>query len=603
MKRAVAAVALLWSALALAEPAPPRPAGPLIIVSDDDDDDDDGVSDATESRLDAASARDVRWLSPGTLPAGRGAPRILSAVARWVVDGRPLAQGAALPAAAQRVGIQGLRPGRASVVIGSSSLELSVLEFAAFDAHGARVDLASSHASISRVLPAFLSEDAAGVADRDALRWVVTGDGGALPARIDVVSQRADGSELDLLEGVELWQRACPEGTAAELECRTSPLIRATADPIDRGHPESSGRSLRAEVGGKLLVRAFGHKMASLRVGGPRTTALGPIERYRARMRVHVVRSSPGGAPALGNTPAEAVALARAEVDAASAVWGQCGIHFGAAKDTFVELVDPPVSHLIAVGCELGLPASGGDVRLRVGKKSFRLQTAFGDTPSVVAHRLALALEAAGYTVIFSRNPRTESGALETVDLSVRLKDQLVAVERDGEAPLSSDPSLDICLGSVDLGDGLQHFVDHNAPAGTLEERTLIKALADRDPGTIDVLVVPAFSSEGRVGESFLDEGAAAIQNTVIVDRLAVRAGPRSHVLAHELGHILLDMPGHPDDFGVDQPSALMDADATDPSIFGPRRLSIEECERALRQRGPAARAPLLEAWPLIRKR
>jgi hypothetical protein len=603
MKRASAAVALFWSALAFAEPAPPRSDGPLIVVSDNDDDDDDGVSDATESRLDAVSARDVRWLSPGTLPVGRGAPRILSPVARWVVDGRPLAQGAALPAAAQRVGIQGLRPGRASVVIGSSSLELRVLEFAAFDAHGARVDLARSHASISRVLPAFLSEDAAGAADRDALRWVVTGEGAVLPARIDVVSQRADGSELDLLKDVELWHQACPPGTAAELECRTSPLIRATADPIDRGHPESSGRSLRAEVGGKLLVRALGQKVASLRVGGPRTTALGPIERYRARLRVHVVRSSPGGAPALGNTPAEAVAQARAEVDAASAVWGQCGIHFGAAKDTFVELVDPPVSHLIAVGCELGLPASGGDVRLRVGKKPFRLSTAFGDTPSVVAHRLALALEAAGYTVIFSRNPRTESGALETVDLSVRLKDQLVAVERDGEAPLSSDPSLDICLGSVDLGDGLQHFVDHNAPAGTLEERTLIKALTDRDPGTIDVLVVPAFSSEGRVGESFLDEGAAAIQNTVIVDRLAVRAGARSHVLAHELGHILLDMPGHPDDFGVDQPSALMDADATDPSIFGPRRLSIEECERALRQRGPGARAPLLEAWPLIRKR
>jgi hypothetical protein len=179
-------------------------------------------------------------------------------------------------------------------------------------------------------------------------------------------------------------------------------------------------------------------------------------------------------------------------------------------------------------------------------------------------------------------------------------------IERDGEAPLSSDPSLDVCVGSVDFSDGLQHFSDHNAPAGTLEERSLIRAYADRDPATIEVFVIPSFSGEGRVGESFLDAPGAAIHNTVIVDRFAVRAGARSHVLAHELGHVLLDMPGHPDDYGVDQPSALMDADATDPtdpSIFGPRRLSIEECEQALRQRGPNAKAPLLEAWPLIRKR
>jgi hypothetical protein len=31
--------------------------------------------------------------------------------------------------------------------------------------------------------------------------------------------------------------------------------------------------------------------------------------------------------------------------------------------------------------------------------------------------------------------------------------------------------------------------------------------------------------------------------------------------------------------------------------------LSIDECERALRQRGPAARVPLLEPWPLVKAR
>jgi hypothetical protein len=132
-----------------------------------------------------------------------------------------------------------------------------------------------------------------------------------------------------------------------------------------------------------------------------------------------------------------------------------------------------------------------------------------------------------------------------------------------------------------------------------VEERTLVKAYDDGDPTTVDVLLIPAFGGAGRIGESFVDEEGAAIQNTVILDRASVRAGARSYVLAHELGHVLLDLPGHPDDYGVDRPSDLMDADAADPTIFGPRRLSIEECERAVRQSGPQTATPLLSAWPL----
>jgi hypothetical protein len=44
-----------------------------------------------------------------------------------------------------------------------------------------------------------------------------------------------------------------------------------------------------------------------------------------------------------------------------------------------------------------------------------------------------------------------------------------------------------------------------------------------------------------------------------------------------------------------------MDADATDPTIFGPRRLSVGECERALRESGPGAVVPLLDPWPMTR--
>jgi hypothetical protein len=62
---------------------------------------------------------------------------------------------------------------------------------------------------------------------------------------------------------------------------------------------------------------------------------------------------------------------------------------------------------------------------------------------------------------------------------------------------------------------------------------------------------------------------------------------------------VLLDIPGHPDDYGVDTPTRLMDADAADASPFGPRRLTLAECARVVRESGPAARAPILRDWPL----
>ncbi len=132
-----------------------------------------------------------------------------------------------------------------------------------------------------------------------------------------------------------------------------------------------------------------------------------------------------------------------------------------------------------------------------------------------------------------------------------------------------------------------------------MEERSLIKAFDDGDPTTIEVLVIPSFSRTGRIGESFIYADGGSIRNAVIIDRAGIRAGARSFALAHELGHILLDMPGHPDDFGVDSPSSLMDADAADPTIFGPRRLSVAGVRaRRAAERTQGARAAA-GAWPL----
>src|SRR5262249_53537391 len=103
----------------------------------------------------------------------------------------------------------------------------------------------------------------------------------------------------------------------------------------------------------------------------------------------------------------------------------------------------------------------------------------------------------------------------------------------------------------------------------------------------------------GRIGESFIYADRGALRDVLIEDRAGLRVDRASFALAHELGHILLDDPGHPDDFGADTPTRLMDADAANASAWGPRRLLGDECARALRQSGPGAPWPLLRPWPL----
>ena len=198
-----------------------------------------------------------------------------------------------------------------------------------------------------------------------------------------------------------------------------------------------------------------------------------------------------------------------------------------------------------------------------------------------------------------SPNARIGPGVAPTVDVSVRRKDgSLVALEA-AALPLATDPTLSVRIGSVDLSDGLLHFTDMDAMAGTLEERTLLKALDDGDSTTIEVVVVPLFAGGGRIGESFIGSDLSSVRNVVLLDRAGIRARKSSLTLAHELGHVLMDLPGHPDDYSVDAPTRLMDSDAADASPFGPRRISVDECARVVRQSGPKARVPLLSDWPI----
>jgi hypothetical protein len=568
----------------------------LVIFADTDDDDDDGVPDGEAARLSGATATDLVPLPPHTDVAPLPLP-----IARWVMGSKPWS---GIGKSRGALAIQGLRAGSTTAVIDGAAIELSVIEAILIDGRGARIDLARSHAAVSRRLPSVAqSEEEPESLDPDSMRWVLAGPLAALPNEVSLVSTRPSGATLDEIRSILLVPFPCPPEMSSELSCRATPLGFAVADAIDRSRPADSERWIQAEVGGRITLGVDGRKAASVRVGGPRVTAVGPIDRLRGRLRLHVFRTARGGMPAIGGDDAGARALARNEIDVASRLWGQCGIHFGAPNAQDIAVHDPPPVYLLAVGCDAGMPASGGELRFAVGGRHVRVATHAGQTPVEVAEAVARTLVGSGIMASVSPNPATLGAPFGTADVIVRRADGgLAELRADGTAPLSSDPSLGACFGEVDFADGIEHFTDVDAPAGTVEERALVKAFDDGDPTTIDVFVVPAFAGAGRIGESFVHDPGASIQNVVILDRAGIRAGARSFVLAHELGHVLLDLPGHPDDFGVDRPSDLMDADAADPSIFGPRRLSIAECERAFRQSGPSAAIPLLEHWPLTAK-
>lgn len=415
-----------------------------------------------------------------------------------------------------------------------------------------------------------------------------------------VRTRRASGGPLDRLDTFSLVPAKCPPGEPAG-GCWSSPPLRLTIDALDRAYAPTRERSIEAELGGQLLVETGGSVLGAWPVGAPHSPSFATVGRLSARLRVRILRVNPGGTPAIGGDAGAAVQLARREVLAAGRLWAQCGLDLQGPGALDIQVVDPPPVQLLAVGCDTGLPASGGQVSFRAQGHSVRIATHAEDSPGVVAQRIASSLRRLGFAAQVSPNPRVSFGASGVFDVLIRnrLRPVSLGAELDPRLPLSSDPTLNVCLGEVDLSNGLSHFVEDDAAAGTLEERALIKAFDDGDPATIEVFIVPSFDQTGRIGESFIDDAGASVQNTVIIDRAALRAGPRSNALAHELGHILLDMPGHPDDYGVDQATSLMDSDASDASVFGPRRLSLPDCERMLRESGPDARVPLLRAWPL----
>ncbi len=606
MARVAAAFAL--AGVLLASHVPARAADDVAlhvqVWADRDDDDENGVPDGEQGALPPAARVDLVPLDKSLVGAtlqvvsgGEHARLVLPQVGPrpWGVLSGP-------------AWIQGLSPGRVELVAhrprGVTRVTIDVRGIDLRSGTGEVVDMARSHASLDRTTPSRIEGPPdAPYDDPDALRvgLAVPDDGSGLDGdkAIAVESVSSLGTRLDVLPRLPLAPAPCARPYAG-VRCWASPPLRLVIDDVDRSHPLVADRSIKAELGGAIVLRDAGRKAQMIRVLGPRTSPVGPIGRLLATLRPFVVRVTAGGAPAIGGTDAGAVDALRTELSAASAIWGQCGVTFGDARSIDVRTVDPPPSHLVAIGDDLGVAASGGEIRLRVEGKTLSVSTSPGESPDRVASDLARQVEKSGLVAVVSPNARIGPGLSPSVDVSVRRKDgALCAVDTVPGVPLSTDPTLSVRIGSVDLSDGLQHFTDMDAMAGTLEERKLLKAFDDGDPRSIEVVVVPLFAGGGRIGESFIGSDLSSVRNVVLLDRAGIRARKSSLTLAHELGHVLMDLPGHPDDYGVDTPTQLMDSDAADASPFGPRRITLDECARVVRQAGPAARVPLLTEWPI----
>lgn len=516
---------------------------------------------------------------------------------RWLkLNGESIAPGSSAPPGGIR--LQGVRPGSYTLPLRAAPYQMTVVRVGAFSSTGDSL----SRASPARSVPADLAFGGESNEEEELIRFLVAGNAHSLPAQATVVSLGADGTYADSLRKVPLVSVECPGELlkkGEELACVGTLPLRLVPDLAERSHPNILGRALLGEIGGQLLLKLGGAQAISLPVLAPaRLVSDGP-GRYRVRLRATVVRTFKGGPPAVGDDDEEARAIVQGEIASASRMWGQCGISLGRAGEVEVKVVDPPTISMITVGCGRGLPASGGTIRFAAGNRAIFLRTHEGESPSLVAVRLAAAIRQAGLSVKLLSNTRAGDAALPSYDLVLtdgHGQPSNLAFPAGGP---SDDRSLRVCVARLDLADGLEHFSDLDAATGTTEERYLLRALSDDDPQTIELFVVPLFSGMGRIGESFIYTQGGSVESALILDRTGVRAGARSFTLAHELGHILLDLPGHPDDFGVDTPSSLMDADAADSTIFGPRRLSLDDCRRALRQSGAGAPVPLISDWPL----
>ncbi|MDD9937240.1 MAG: hypothetical protein OXT09_26765 [Myxococcales bacterium] len=434
---------------------------------------------------------------------------------------------------------------------------------------------------------------------------------GARNVRVQIVDSRAGGKRLKAtLEAINPRSGRVRSRVRLELgrsrigQPFRSPFVRLVGDGVDQEAHGVAGQVLLVGLRDVVRVTYEGggrrtdgstasHEM---RVGRPGHED-GPDAARTAALRVVVLRTSTGGAPVIGVDDASALRIVRDEVSIANEIWLQCLTTFGPPGETAVAIEDPPGATLLAVADGDGLPAAGGGlIRFRVnGRPVPPIATTAGATPERTASLIARALEAAGFSASVTVNPKTVFGTGASADVLVRARDgSLVKIAPVPGVPLSSDARQRLSIGEVDLGDGLGEFDNMTATSGTLEERTLIKALSDRDASTIDLFIVNRFTHGTRQGEAFIEASEGPIVNTVVLDRNGLRQRQTAWTMAHEIGHVLLNQPLHPDNVGPDRPYLLMDSDNNRGTVNGPKRLSDADCQRVRHESGVEAIPALL---------
>lgn len=386
-------------------------------------------------------------------------------------------------------------------------------------------------------------------------------------------------------------------------EPHRSRFVRLVADPVDEAAAGVADQVLRVAVRDRVRVRrgadvdAVGHY--DLRVGRPGDDGSEQAA-LRVQARVVVLRTAQGGPPVIGNDDLSARDLVRTQLGVSNQIWAQCLMTFGPPSEAAIEIVDPPPPALLAVGDGDGLPAAGD------GRMAFLVNdtpvgpvaTVRGARPVDTALRLKAAVEAAGFFARLTTNPRASFGADSSADLLVTSRDgKLARIDLAPGKPLTSDRRQSLRIGLVDLSNGLDEFDNMTARSGTLEERTLLKSVMDDDPRSIDVIIVNRFARGSRQGEAFIEASEGSIANAVLLDRNGLSQVESAWTMAHEVGHVLLDEPLHPDNVGPDRPWLLMDSDSSRGTVLGPKRLTRQECLRVRRLSGPDAEPALLSPY------
>ena len=588
----------------LIDDRPLDPSRPVLLAVDRDDDDMDGQPDCVQAT--AVPAEDLREVV--VQPGAGGAAQISTLGGLRVIrQGRhvptPFTIAAdELPAPLALQASQSSLGGRTLALIVSQggrsdrvpvhAVELAVLAGDNRSLDDARDALAlSHHVTNDETLPRGAGYEARS-RDIDNIRLQVfdaAAQGKRLPAQLEAVT--ADGNTVRSTIDIELSR------PNAGLPFRSG-FVRLVGDEVDRTARGVAGQVLQVALRDRVRVvyrSALGEVRQGLRVARPGDESGTNAARF-ARLRVVVLRAYPSGPPVIGVDDLSALRIVRDELGIANEIWLQCELTFGPPSEVSVTIQDPPATGLLSVADGDGLPARGGVIQLRVeGQVLGPVETVHGAAPQDTALRIARALRRIGLLPTVTVNPPAVFGAGSSADVLVRRGDGFLAqLEPIEGVPLSTDPQQRISLGGVDLGDGLEEFDNMTATGGTLEERTLVKTMSDDDPSTIELFIVNRFTHGTRQGEAFISASSGPILNSVVLDRNGLRQRQTAWTMAHELGHVLLNQPLHPDNVGADNPALLMDSDNSRGTVNGPKRLLPGDCLRVRRESEVRADPPLL---------